>query len=174
MTRGRMNVAVLAAALIGSTLSGCAPSSEPETEADVASAGSEGAYRTELTTAELMAHVLDHAADGVWLNQGWVVDDKGERELFPTTDEGWLAAENSAATVAETANLLLLPGRRVDEEHWTDHAHALHKASLEAMKAAEARDKQAFFDAGGAMYVACRDCHQEYILGEEPMNGPQR
>jgi hypothetical protein len=42
------------------------------------------------------------------------------------------------------------------------------------MKAAEARDKQAFFDAGGAMYVACRDCHQEYILGEEPMSGPQR
>ena len=174
MIKGRTRVALLASALIGGALSGCAPSTEPQKEDTAPAAGAEGAYRTELSMAELMAHVLDHAADGVWLNQGWVVDDKGERELFPTTEAGWLAAENSAATVAETANLLLLPGRRVDDEHWTDHAHALHHASLEAMKAAEARDKQAFFDAGGAMYVACRDCHQEYILGEEPMSGPQR
>lgn len=174
MTRGPLAKILLAASLIGG-LSACAPeASKTPAKTETASVADDPAYRTDLTMAELMGHVMDHAADGVWLNQGWVVDDKGERDLFPTTDEGWMAAENAAATVAETANLLLLPARRVDNDHWVNHAHALHKASLEAMKAAESRDKQAFFDAGGAMYVACRDCHQEYILGEEPMQTPQR
>jgi cytochrome c556 len=173
MTPHRIIAALVATALVGGTLSGCGPAAESPNADNAEAAIQDNSYRTELTMAELMAHVVDHAADGVWLNQGWVVDGAGERELFPTTEEGWLAAENSAATVAEAANLLLLPGRRIDNAGWTDHAQALHKASIEAMKAAEKRDKQAFFDAGGAMYVACRSCHQEYILGEEPMNPPQ-
>ena len=132
-----------------------------------------GPYKTTLSMAELMAHVVDHQADGVWLNQGWRIDETGEHELFPTTDEGWLAAENSAASLAETANILMTPGRAVDDGDWIRFSTQLHEASITAMRAAEARDKQAFFDAGGAMFVACRSCHQKYILGEDPTGYPR-
>jgi hypothetical protein len=152
--------------------SACSPSGDaPAVEGAPASAVS-GAplpedFRATLNNKELMAHVIDAAADGVWLNQGWVVSDKGEEELFPTTDAGWLAAENAAATLAEATNLLLLPGRPADEDRaWIEYTHQLHDASIKAMKMAEARDKQGFFDAGGEMYVACRSCHQRYIIGE--------
>jgi hypothetical protein len=161
----------LAAAVLFMLLaSACGEASAPaENNAPEAS----GPYATTLSMSELMAHVVDYQADGVWLNQGWRIDESGEHELFPTTDAGWLAAENSAASVAEAANVLMMPGRAADDGDWINFSRQLHDASITAMKAAEARDKQAFFDAGGAMYVACRSCHQKYILGEDPTNFPR-
>lgn len=117
--------------------------------------------------AELMAHVIDNAADGIWLNQGWVTNAEGTTELFPTDEAGWLRVENAALTLAESSNLLLLPGRPLDDDPaWTEYAHEMHATAMAAHDAAVARDKQAFFDAGGAIYVVCRDCHQRYIVGE--------
>jgi hypothetical protein len=161
----RRTGAALAMALLSAACGATddAPGGAPE--ATVAPAG---AFRTELTMAEFMLHVVDASAQGVWANQGWVYSEAGEEELFPTTEEGWLAVENSAAMVAETGNLMILPGRAVDDDAWIEYSQALYDAGIRTMKAAESRDKEAFFAAGGDIYQVCRACHQRYIVGEEP------
>ncbi|MDZ4759595.1 MAG: hypothetical protein SGJ21_00800 [Alphaproteobacteria bacterium] len=165
----------IAAAALAILAAACSEGANtPDTQAGATPGAEAGRYKTDMTMQELMARVIDPAADGVWLNQGWVIDSGGTRELFPTDEAGWFAVESAAASIAETSNLLLLPGRAVDDERWTDYAHKLYDAGINARKAAESRDKQAFFDAGGAIYVVCRDCHARFILGEEPpaMQGP--
>ncbi len=125
--------------------------------------------RTALPVKELMGHVIDYNAFGVWHNQGWLIDAEGTHELFPTDDAGWLAAESAAITLAEATNSLLLPGRPQDDDRrWVDDAHMLYDAAMKAQAAALKRDKQAFFDAGGEMYEACVSCHAHYVQGDEP------
>jgi hypothetical protein len=161
----RLATGVALAVLLGA----CSPGAETAAPA----AADNGRYKADLEMKELMAHVIDYNADGIWLNQGWIINETGTHELFPSDDAGWHGVESAAASLAESSNLLILPSRAVDDEQWVEYAHRLHDRSMDAMKAAEARDKQAFFDAGGAIYVVCRDCHARYILGEEPpIEGP--
>jgi hypothetical protein len=123
-------------------------------------------YRTQLPMKELMAHVIDNAADGIWLAQGWLINAEGTHELFPNTEDGWRYASNAAVTLAEASNLLLLPGRPADDDRrWVDATHALYDAAMQAHEMAEARDKEAFFKAGSAIYEACTQCHSHYIIG---------
>lgn len=124
-------------------------------------------FRPTLNMQELMAHVIDYAAFEVWHRQGWIIGDDVV-ELFPTDDDGWIAAENAARTVAEASNLLLLPGRpRDDDRAWVDFAHQLNEAATKAGDMAEKKDKNAFFDAGTDMYRACHGCHERYIAGAD-------
>jgi len=133
-------------------------------------------FRTSLNLQELMAHVLDYNAFEVWHRQGWIIGDT-MTELFPTDDDGWIAAENAARTVAEASNLLLLPGRPLDDDRaWVDFAHQLHDAAMKAGDMAEKKDKDAFFNAGTDMYRACHGCHQRYIANADgpPAVDPMR
>ncbi len=125
-------------------------------------------FGSTLNNQELMAHVIDYNAFEIWHRQGWVYTSEGVEELFPTDDEGWFAAESAAATLAELANVLLLPGRipQDDPDDWIRYAHELNRTSLVAMELAEAQDKEAFFDAGGDIYVVCRSCHEKFVIGE--------
>lgn len=119
-----------------------------------------------LEMAELMAHVIDPAAFMVWKSAGVEVTEAGERELYPTTDEGWMVVENGAAIVAEAGALLKLPGRpREPEADWNRYADLMTERALAVMAAAEAKDKQAVFDAGGRLYEVCQGCHQQFIEG---------
>jgi hypothetical protein len=162
MTRMVLGLALMA-------LVACSEKAEsPAAAPSAAAAGSVTAadFHTELPMKELMGHVIDHAADGIWLAQGWLINAEGTHELFPTTDDGWKYASNSAVTLAEASNLLLLPGRPVDDDRrWVDAAHALHDAAMQAHEMAEKRDKEAFFTAGSSIYEACVQCHSHYIIG---------
>lgn len=155
-----------ALALSSIVIGACSGGDSPSAPAPAPAADTSGGYDTRLSMAELMAHVIDYSADGIWLNQGWVLTAQGMEELFPTDDAGWMRAESAAITLAETSNLLLLPDRRVDDDAWVQFSKALYEKSMKAHDAAEARDKEAFFNAGGEIYVVCRDCHQRYIIGE--------
>lgn len=119
-----------------------------------------------------MQWVLDPAADHIWESAGTIITAEGERELAPTTDEGWLAVQHSAAVVAETGNLLLMPGRAVDNGTWKDIAHGLVAAGLSAQAAAKAHDSDALFDAGGQIYRVCNSCHSAYIHNVESSETP--
>ncbi len=143
----------------------------PEATAGQTAAGAPQAeFRTELNNQELMAHVIDYNAFEIWHRQGWIYSADGVEELFPTDDEGWFAAENAAATLAELSNTLLLPGRvppdADDAADWISYAHELNRTSIVAMQRAEAQDKEAFFDAGGDIYVVCRSCHEQFVIGD--------
>ncbi len=122
-------------------------------------------FRTDVSLQDLMAHVIDYNAFGVWRRQGWIIGDD-IKELFPTDDDGWHAAESAAFSIAEASNLLLLPGRPLDDDRaWVDAAHQLYDAAMKAQAAALARDKVAFFNAGSDMYQACVACHNRYVTG---------
>lgn len=142
------------------------PSAPPASQASIG--GANVALGSTFNNQELMAHVIDYNAFEIWHRQGWVYNADGVEELFPVDDEGWLAAENAAATLAELANVLLYPDRLPpdDSDDWIRYAHELNRTSLVAMQYAEAQDKEAFFDAGGDIYVVCRSCHEKFVIGE--------
>jgi hypothetical protein len=126
-------------------------------------------FHMQLTTTEVMAHVIDPAAWGLWGRAGTITDEEGETSLTPDTEEEWAAAENEAAIVAEAGNLLQLPGRiRILEEDdkgdWSRFARQLSERALEVLAATEARDADLMFEAGGRLYEACVACHEKYYV----------
>lgn len=120
-------------------------------------------YRIDMPMKEIMGHVLDPAADMVWSAAGYEVTEAGERELFPTTEDGWLAVENGATIVAESANLLMLPGRAPDDGEWMRLAGRMADEAMTVKAAAMAKDKDRLFAAGGTLYESCVACHDKYI-----------
>jgi hypothetical protein len=119
-------------------------------------------YNLSLDMTQLMALVLEPASDVLWRNGGWVMDASGYEELYPTTDEGWDFVRAQAAVIVETGNALALPGRAADNDAWMIYSQGLSEAGLKAMAAAQARDKEAFFQAGAQLYSVCTACHQAY------------
>lgn len=122
----------------------------------------EGNYNTSLTVQEIMALVLEPASDILWDSGGWVLDAAGYEELYPTTDDGWAYVRSQAAIVVESGNMLALPGRAEDNDAWMIYSEGLSEAGVLAMQAAEAQDKEAFFQAGAQLYSVCTACHQAY------------
>jgi hypothetical protein len=139
-----------AAGMLVVALAGCAP--KPE----------KSPYNTTLALSEVMAHVIDPAAQAYWSTSGSVIDEKGERDLRPTTDAGWLVAENGAAGVIEGANLMMLPERRRDGE-WMAYARRVSDLGVAALAAADARDSTKMFEVGAQLSEACDACHERYI-----------
>ena len=146
----------LLSALLFATLSAC---SAPAPEAVN---GTEANYNVELDIAQLMSLVLEAASDMLWDSGGWVLDASGYEELYPTTDDGWAFVRAQAAIVVEAGNMLALPGRAEDDDAWMIYSEGLSEAGIMAMEAAEAQDKEAFFQAGGQLYSVCTACHQSY------------
>jgi hypothetical protein len=152
------------------TLAACAAlltACSPKTPA--APAAPEAAkFNTDIDMVELMVHVVDPAAFAFWRGSGWEITEKGERDLSPTTEEGWKTLEDGAATVAEAGNLLMLPGRaRAPEADWNRYANLLTQRAMEAKAAAEKKDKQAVFDTGGRLYEVCTACHKQFVINPQ-------
>lgn len=110
----------------------------------------------------LMASVLEPAAEVYWDAVGVIVDETGEHPFAPQTPDEWTAVVNAAYTVAESGNLLMMPSRAKDSGEWTAAARLMIEASRQAIRAAEARDKDAVFDAGAELYDTCTHCHARY------------
>lgn len=146
------------AVLTSISLASC---SAPE-ESTTSVADTAGNYNTTLDAREIMAYVLEPAADILWGSGGWVLDASGYEELYPTTDDGWNYVKAQAAVVAESGNLLALPGRAVDNDAWMIYSKGLSDAGLLAMKAAEEQNEEDFFQAGAQIYSVCTACHQAY------------
>ncbi len=119
-------------------------------------------FNTPLTTIELMNWVLDPAADGIWESVGWISDSNGDREIAPSTQEQWDKVRNSAATLMEAANLLMLEPRARDNKGWMQAANRLSKTAELALDAAKAKDVQRVFDTGSEIDNACEGCHIQY------------
>jgi len=81
----------------------------------------------------------------------------------PKTDAEWATVQNSALMLAESGNLLLLPGRAIDTGEWAKDAMALVTAGSAAYKAANAKDADAVADAGNKIYDTCEGCHTKYL-----------
>lgn len=130
--------------------------------------GGTAPFKPDFEIKDVMIHVVQPSADAVWAKQGWDYDHAGEHPLFPTTEDEWEETENRAATLAEAANALMIPGRAIDNDRWIKEATLLHDKSMEEYRAIKARDQQKMFTVGGDIYQVCTDCHSIFILGEQP------
>lgn len=129
-------------------------------------------YRASLGTADFMNWVLDPAADVIWGSAGTITTLDGEEDLAPTTEAEWDAVRNAAALIAESGNLLMLPGRAVDDGDWMELSQGLITVGERAIAAAEARDDEQLFDVGGQIYNVCLACHQRYISEDGDGDAP--
>ena len=111
-----------------------------------------------------MADVYDPAADGIWLNSGWVLTVDGEESLFPTTDEGWQEVADHADNLIRLTRELQSEPLSNGEEEWNAISEGVAVFAEEAKQAALAQDEQELFDVGGDIYRACNSCHQRYSI----------
>jgi hypothetical protein len=138
-------------------LSACTPGEDQ--------ASSASNYRPVGDLADLMAGVIDPAADVYWDAVGVIVDSAGEHQLAPQTDEDWLRVRAAAYTVAEAGNLLMMPDRALDQGAWITLAQSLVEVGQRAVEAADSRSLDAVFDMGAEMYYVCTNCHGAYAIG---------
>jgi cytochrome c2 len=91
-------------------------------------------------------------------------------EWGATVYPGWLAVDQAAIALAETAPLLLTPGRRcqngrpvpVDRADWKQYVAALVDVSRLAHNASQARNHEAFAGISEKLNDACANCHKVY------------
>jgi hypothetical protein len=122
-------------------------------------------FRPVADVKQLMNSVIDPAADVIWGSVGTIVSAQGTEERAPKTDAEWAAVVNSAYVIAESGNLMMMGSRVRDTGEWMKQSQALIDAGIRAVKAAEAKDKDAIFTVGGDIYEVCASCHQTYAVG---------
>jgi hypothetical protein len=82
----------------------------------------------------------------------------------------WQAVENASLALAESANLLSLPGRKcsnglpvpINNADWPGFVQGLRDAGMKAYKAAQSKDMDKILDAADTMTTACANCHEKY------------
>jgi hypothetical protein len=108
------------------------------------------------------------SAEVVFEAVGTIVSTSGVEEIAPKNEEEWANVRNSALTLAECGNLLMISGRARDQADWMKMSQALVDAGLVALKAAEAKNPEALFEAGGKVYEVCEHCHSRYWKQDRP------
>jgi hypothetical protein len=119
-------------------------------------------FKPVATVKQLMEATIDPAADVLWASVGTVVSEKGVEEIAPKNEEEWATVRHSALTLAESGNLLMIGERPKDKGDWMKMSQALVDAGVVALKAAEAKNPEALFEAGGQVYEVCKQCHSKY------------
>jgi hypothetical protein len=110
-----------------------------------------------------MAHVLSPAAAIVWRVNAVVIDETGEHDLSPKTDDDWEQIVSGTATLAEATNALMIP-QRVLDPHWNRYAKTLAEAANKAYRAAEAHDLKSISEVSDKLDGVCAACHHHYGL----------
>lgn len=126
---------------------------------------------------QLMRGVLYPAANVVFFPQ-FENPEKVKQDLDPgmatdplkSTFGGWQAVENSALALAESTNLLLVPGRvcsngvaaPVTDPEWIKFVGEVRDASLQAYKLAQAKDQEKLSDLSDAVSKSCEHCHNKW------------
>ena len=113
-----------------------------------------------------MELIIDPAADLIWSSAGSIITNAGEQNLAPTTADEWQKIEAAAAILAESGNLLMMPGRSAGAD-WNRYSKELISSGKLGVVAAEQQDADGLFDAGGAIYQACLACHNQYLVDQE-------
>jgi cytochrome c556 len=118
-------------------------------------------FRAYVDMKTFMEHVLSPAAKVVWSVNAVVIDEKGEHDLSPKTDEDWEQIVSGAATLAEATNALMIPERALDAR-WNFYAQKLAEAADKAYVAAEAHDLKTISQVSDRLDSICAACHRHY------------
>jgi mono/diheme cytochrome c family protein len=154
------------------------------TRSPIAPVASHGSFPPVGNLAELMRGVLFPSSNLIFNVQGIDpaapvtpgVVGAGATTAFSWMDwgagiyKGWEIVDYAAVAIADTAPLMLTPGRRcengkpvpVDRPDWIQFTHELADAGLAARKASQTRNQEAVSDASNQLADACLHCHEVY------------
>ena len=104
------------------------------------------------TMSDLMVKIIYPASDALFYIES----------RTPTTDSEWTALEGQALMVAESANLLMMPGRARDQKQWMADAKLMLDAGAEAVAAAKKKDVEAIAALSDRLMESCTTCHKNY------------
>jgi hypothetical protein len=80
----------------------------------------------------------------------------------PAKDVDWNNLSNQALMLAESGNLLMMPGRARAKGNWMNDCKMMIDAGAAAYKAAKAHDLEGVRAVNDALYASCVTCHAEY------------
>jgi hypothetical protein len=83
---------------------------------------------------------------------------------------GWQAVENASLALAESSNLLLVPGRvcsngvpaPIADPAWATFVEEVRDAGMKAYAAAQAKDRDKLIDLSLAVSDSCAHCHRKW------------
>ena len=136
---------------------------------------------------QLMRGVLYPAANVVFFaqaeNPADVKPNTGQDPSMSTdpltsTFGGWQAIENASLALAESANLLLIPGRicsngapaPMKDPAWATFVQELRDAGMKAYKAAQTKDQDKMIEISEPLSAACAGCHRKWRDRRTPAN----
>jgi cytochrome c556 len=139
------------------------------------------------TIKDIMDSMVDPSGDFLFESVQEIADENGIREKAPQTDEEWEEVRRRAFILLEAPNLLTMEGRLVahpneksknpqvelqpeeiqklvdgDRPSFIRRARRLQDEAALALKAADAKDKDALFKAIDGIDKACENCHLHY------------
>lgn len=187
-------VPVCVAVLVVADLAAQAPASAVRPASAVAAPrpSATSRYVVTGTIKELMHGIIDPSADAIWESVSIDVTAAGVVETVPRTNDDWYAVRRHALILAESANLLRVPGRRVapavpipslvdeppapedlppdqiqilidrDRRKFARLSQGLLDAAVLAIKAVDVKDVDRLSEAGDQLDRACEACHSEY------------
>ncbi len=144
-------------------------------------------YIPQFSIEEIMEAIVMPAAQGVWDAVAVDVTEHGTIEKKPQTDEDWEKLREVAIALAESTNLVIVPGRHAarpgahsenpeselepeqidallksQRAAFVAHAEVLHAAAMEAVHAIDAHNIDGISEAGGTIDAACESCHLQF------------
>lgn len=160
-----------------------APTRGAPAPAPARGAAAPAAPKIEANLLQLMRGIMYPSSNVVFAAQNDIstftpaADPSTSPNPLTSTYGGWPAVENAALALAESANLVLLPGRvcsngkpaPVRRADWVKFAQGLREAGMAAYKAAQSRNQDAMVDVSGTVADACSACHDVY---REKKGGP--
>ena len=137
-------LALLATAILTMTI--------PALEGQSNRAGPDSPFKLAASVQQLMTAITIPASDVIF-----------EAAAETTKEAAWLNIQNSALTLAESGNLLMLPGRAPDNDEWARQSRAMIDAAMLAFDAAGAKNAQKLTEASDKIYTTCENCHKKYM-----------
>jgi hypothetical protein len=149
--------------------------------------GAACAGRGPATIKDIMHSMVDPSGDFVFRSVQEIADERGIREKAPQTDAEWKDVRDHLSVLLEAPQVITTEGRMAahpkdrsknpqvenepaeiqklldaDRPGLIRRARRLHDAALVAMKAVDAKDKDALFRSLNGIDKACESCHLHY------------
>ena len=139
------------------------------------------------TIKDIMDSMVDPSGDFIFKSVQEIADEHGITEKAPSTDAEWDDVRHHLYVLLEAPNLITMEGRKVarpedksrnpqvenepeqvqklldaDRPSFIRRARRLQDAAAQGIKAVDARDKDALFQAIDRIDKACENCHLHY------------
>lgn len=198
-TSGRGAIGLALTFMVALQLAACAGSgpavsgaSGPDASASAASAAASSPYKPTATFQEIMDSAVDPSADYIWESVATISDKTGVHERQPRTDKEWHEVRRRAMLLAEAANLIAVPGRKIANGNKTleagdpldpapiqkrydanfaqlvGFADGMRQTALKLVEAADRKDVEAISDQGGVLDEVCEACHVVFWYPDDP------